>query len=415
MADGLPISSGAALNQAHQANKPQQSAQSSHSRQGATSSMAAETQAHTGNQTAAQNSVENAKNTGKEAHQKDFNSMFHDVMDGDTAQADKQASTVDPTQLLKADKDSKANDNAEQADSNAAAAIPGMPMLAADTGKGLPQLNWSGMVAVADNNGASAMAMKGDQAGAIATPVVSGNNLPNAVLKAQEQMANAQLQQNADTANQTTDFSNTLSKEALPSLHMSRQFVADNSTLIQGHDINTTAATNSQHGMFNQLNAAMGAGAARTADTNLQQINVPLQHPQWQQQLGDRVQWLIGHNLNQADIHLNPPELGALDVRIQVHGDQASVNFASPHAVVRHALDAAIPRLREMMQETGLMLGDVNVSGQALTQQQSRDPQSQQGQSGRASSVAAVDEPAAISSTSPLRRLSANSMLDVYA
>ena len=82
---------------------------------------------------------------------------------------------------------------------------------------------------------------------------------------------------------------------------------------------------------------------------------------------------------------------------------------------MRDALDAATPRLREMMHEAGLTLGDVNVSGQALAQHQSRDPNPQHGQGGHVSGRGATDEPQAIISTSPIQRLSANGMLDVYA
>ena len=167
--------------------------------------------------------------------------------------------------------------------------------------------------------------------------------------------------------------------------------------------------------MVNDLSALVGTNAARGGDNTLQQISVPVQQPQWSHQLGDRVQWMIGQNLHQADIQLSPPELGALKVHIQMHGDQASVTFSSPHAQVRDALDAATPRLREMMHEAGLTLGDVNVSGQALAQHQSRDPNPQQGQRGHVSGRGATDEPQAIIATSPIQRLSANGMLDVYA
>jgi flagellar hook-length control protein FliK len=45
-----------------------------------------------------------------------------------------------------------------------------------------------------------------------------------------------------------------------------------------------------------------------------------------------------------------------------VNGDQASVAFSSSHEDVRHALESAMPRLREMMGESGIALGSATVS-----------------------------------------------------
>ena len=417
MAGAFPIPSGAALNHAQQATKAQQGGSASHAPHGSSTASAASGQAPATAQTSAHEAAGNGKTKDKAAHDKDFPATFHAMMQGDAAQTGKQTVAMDATQLLAAKADTKSDtaDNKDQGDANAAAALAGLPMFAADTGKGLPQLSWSGYVGVADDNGATAMAMKGDQNTAVSTPVVAGKDLPNAVLKAQEQMANTQLQQGTTPTGTSTDFSTLMNKENLPALHMTHQFVADNTSAAQGQGLLSSGVTNLHHGMVNDLSAMLGTNATRGGDSSQQQIGVPVQNPQWGQQLGDRVQWMLGQNLQHADIHLNPPDLGALDVHIQVHGDQASVNFSSPHAVVRHALDAAIPRLREMLHETGLTLGDVNVSGQALAQHQPRDHQAQHGQQGRVGGVAAVDEPQSVIASSPIRRLSANGMLDVYA
>ncbi len=91
-------------------------------------------------------------------------------------------------------------------------------------------------------------------------------------------------------------------------------------------------------------------------------IQVPMQQPQWGQALGERVQWMIGHNLQRAQIHLNPADLGPLDVRVSFHQDQAHVSFTVHHAPVREAVEAALPRLRDMLAEAGVQLGHAGVS-----------------------------------------------------
>ncbi len=126
----------------------------------------------------------------------------------------------------------------------------------------------------------------------------------------------------------------------------------------------------------NALNLAAGlpAGPIIKADAVPGQsppaLNVPLQHPGWNQAMGDRLQWMVGHHLQSANIRLDPPELGRLDVHIQLHKDHASIAFAAPNQQVRDALESAVPRLREMMNNIGLSLGDVNVSQESFSQGQ---------------------------------------------
>ena len=90
--------------------------------------------------------------------------------------------------------------------------------------------------------------------------------------------------------------------------------------------------------------AAAGAGAGPTLG-----LDVPVQQPGWDRALGERIQWLVGQRLQGARIQLNPAHLGPMEVRIQVQQDQANIQFSSAHSVVREALEAALPRLRELL------------------------------------------------------------------
>lgn len=99
-------------------------------------------------------------------------------------------------------------------------------------------------------------------------------------------------------------------------------------------------------------------------------IDVPLRQPGWDQALGDRVMWVVNQKFQGAEIKLNPPQLGPIEVRIQMHHDQAQVTFTAQHGAVRDALEAALPRLREMFAANGVGLGDVNVSQHSFAEQQ---------------------------------------------
>lgn len=85
----------------------------------------------------------------------------------------------------------------------------------------------------------------------------------------------------------------------------------------------------------------------------------------WRNALSERIMVMTAQNNQVAEIQLDPPELGSLKVRLQVGQDQVSVSFVSPHASVRDAVEQSMPRLREMMEQQGLNLGESSVNDQS--------------------------------------------------
>lgn len=108
-----------------------------------------------------------------------------------------------------------------------------------------------------------------------------------------------------------------------------------------------------------------GPGLPQTSvSPRMFQLDVPLHQPGWDRSLGERVRWMASEKVQVAELRLNPPSLGPLEVRVHVEGDRTHINFLAPQAAVREAIDAALPRLRELFAEGGLNLGDVTVSHQ---------------------------------------------------
>jgi flagellar hook-length control protein FliK len=96
---------------------------------------------------------------------------------------------------------------------------------------------------------------------------------------------------------------------------------------------------------------------------NAPPLDKPVGQPGWSQDLGERVTWMTQRGAQTAEIRLNPPHLGPLEVRVDINREQqASIQFVAHHAVVREALEAAMPRLREMMEAQHVNLGEVSVS-----------------------------------------------------
>ncbi len=80
--------------------------------------------------------------------------------------------------------------------------------------------------------------------------------------------------------------------------------------------------------------------------------------------LQDKVMVMVQQKLQQVDIRLDPPELGKMQVKLHLHNDQASVQFVVQNQQAKEALDQSMPRLREMLAEQGINLGNTNVGQQ---------------------------------------------------
>lgn len=106
----------------------------------------------------------------------------------------------------------------------------------------------------------------------------------------------------------------------------------------------------------------VATGASATASQHSAGIlNVPLGEPGWNQALGKQIRWMIGSAVQSASLKITPPQLGPIEINLAVINEQAEVRFAAQHDQVREALEAAIPRLREMFRDISLDLVNVDV------------------------------------------------------
>ncbi len=98
-------------------------------------------------------------------------------------------------------------------------------------------------------------------------------------------------------------------------------------------------------------------------------LTKPITHSEWNKDLGDRILWMNNRSISAAEIKLNPQHLGPISVRIDISQDQAAISFVAQHSSVREALEASIPKLREMLNGQQLNLIDVNVSQHSSSDQ----------------------------------------------
>ncbi|WP_250657665.1 flagellar hook-length control protein FliK [Alkalimarinus coralli] len=127
---------------------------------------------------------------------------------------------------------------------------------------------------------------------------------------------------------------------------------------------------------FNDIQLKESQSTLKTYTTS---VDLPVSQGAWGDKVNDKIIWLANQKIQFAEIHLNPQDLGPMEVKINVQNDQATVTFNSQHQGVRELLEMNVSRLREMMSENGVDLAHVDVSDQSSQQQSGEDVEGEGG------------------------------------
>ena len=119
--------------------------------------------------------------------------------------------------------------------------------------------------------------------------------------------------------------------------------------------------------------SGQGRAHTETNATGQTSISAHLNENTWPQQFSEKMVWLAKNDQQSAQISINPPQLGPVQITLNLNGDMATMSFASPHAEVRHAIEGALPHLKEMLSSAGISLGQTNV-GANMAQQNPENP-----------------------------------------
>ncbi len=120
------------------------------------------------------------------------------------------------------------------------------------------------------------------------------------------------------------------------------------------------------------LTAAAPPAERAPASGSVMQLSKPVGSEAFRQELGERIVSMVDRDLGTAQLKLNPPQLGPIEVRVQVAGDQASVSLSAHNFQARDALEQALPRLREMLGGQGFTSVDVNVAQHSFQERPGR-------------------------------------------
>ncbi len=113
-------------------------------------------------------------------------------------------------------------------------------------------------------------------------------------------------------------------------------------------------------------NAVTAAPLSRAGSEHVMQTQPGT--PQFSEELGGQVRVFVNNGLQEARLQLTPADLGKVQITINMEGEHARVVFVAETAVARDLLDQSMPRLREMLQQSGIQLAQGDVSDQAESQ-----------------------------------------------
>ncbi|WNY81346.1 flagellar hook length control protein FliK [Cronobacter dublinensis] len=146
------------------------------------------------------------------------------------------------------------------------------------------------------------------------------------------------------------------------------------------------------------------------------QVTAPFGTPDWQSSVSQHISLFTRNGQQSAELHLHPEELGAVQISLKLDDNMAQIQMVSPHSHVRAALEAALPTLRTQLAESGIQLGQSNISSENFSgqQQQNNPQQSASSRGGNGFSLGSEDE--AIAAPASLQAAArGNGAVDIFA
>ena len=176
-----------------------------------------------------------------------------------------------------------------------------------------------------------------------------------------------------NTDSSTTGVSGSGNSEITRALQGESFGAALNSSLVRAKDFREASPVENQP-RTRVADAASVAGlnptprsaesSTMSAVTQVPAMKAAPDAPGFPQEVLTRVRMIQGQGQTEARINLHPAELGRLQIAITSEGDATRVAFVVDNAQAKEALEQAMPRLREFLQQAGLQLAEGSVSQQ---------------------------------------------------
>ncbi|WP_437888731.1 flagellar hook length control protein FliK [Phytobacter sp. V91] len=160
------------------------------------------------------------------------------------------------------------------------------------------------------------------------------------------------------------------------------------------------------------------ASAQASAPVSAAVLSAPLGSNEWQQTLSQHVTLFTRQGQQTAELRLHPEDLGQVQISLKIDDNNiAQLQMVSPHSHVRQALEAALPTLRTSLAESGIQLGQSNISSESFAGQQQQSYSGQQQSSGSTGGqrFGAEDEEPLITPACLQSAARGNSAVDIFA
>jgi len=151
---------------------------------------------------------------------------------------------------------------------------------------------------------------------------------------------------------------------------------------------------------------------AQKSNAQLHQETISIFRKDFADEVKNRVMVMISQKLQQFDIVLDPPELGNMQVRVNLQNEQATVNFMVQNPQTKDALEQNMHKLRDMLAEQGVDVGETNIEQQS---QQSNNDGSNTGSNNQGEDSLAQSDDLIEQSLSFTARETSSNVVDYYA
>lgn len=203
---------------------------------------------------------------------------------------------------------------------------------------------------------------------AMGAEVMSENDLRNAILQNARNNADSRTVNNADSllTSNLLDLENQLTElKANNSLKLNNSI---NAAAISQRVLASDLALDATNQDISINNIGTNLRSAQIDSVNLPEIKTPVSSPDWGPALNQRITWMVANSLQNANITVNPPNLGPLEINIQTDQNKTNVQFIVSSSEVRQAIQDAIPSLGKMLESSGLQLGQADINSRSYSQ-----------------------------------------------
>jgi flagellar hook-length control protein FliK len=178
-----------------------------------------------------------------------------------------------------------------------------------------------------------------------------------------------------------SEIDNVLLNVEKPKLARPVNVFSDNATSRLAQELQFQAGQTTQNKQSNEaylahqvseaLNHNIASDTAHIQKNNvqLQQETIAIFRKDFADVVKDKVLVMINQKLQKFEITLDPPEFGNMQIRVNLQGEQASVNFIVQNQQAKESIEQNMQKLKDMLSEQGVDVGGANVEQQSQREQ----------------------------------------------